>query len=80
MSLHQDLRYGVRTMARAPVSTAVAVLCLAFGIGAATSAFTLVNSLMLRPLPVRDPGAARRAAAWRDPGEPRMNVLLVEVL
>ena len=57
MSLHQDLRYGVRTMARAPVSTAVAVLSLALGIGAVTTVFTLINGLMFRPLPVRDPGS-----------------------
>ena len=73
MSLHQDLRYGVRTMARAPVSTAVAVLSLALGIGATTTVFTLINGLMFRPLPVRDPGSLVELLS-RYPGEPRMNV------
>jgi predicted permease len=54
--LGQDVRYGLRTMRRAPVFTAVAVLSLALGIGANTAIFSLVNTLMLRMLPVRDPG------------------------
>ena len=73
MALHQDLRYALRTMRRAPVSTAVAVLSLAMGIGATTAVFTLVNGLMFRPLPVRDPGSLVELLS-RYPGEPRMNV------
>jgi putative ABC transport system permease protein len=50
-----DLRYGLRMMRRAPGFTAVAVLSLALGIGANTAIFSLIDSLMLRRLPVRDP-------------------------
>ena len=72
MSFLQDFRYGLRTMARTPVSTAVAVLSLALGIGATTTVFTLINGLMFRPLPVRDPGSLVELLS-RYPGEPRMN-------
>ena len=73
MALHQDVRYALRTMGRAPVSTAVAVLSLAMGIGATTAVFTLINGLMFRPLPVRDPGSIVELLS-RYPGEPQMNV------
>src|SRR5580692_871270 len=48
--LLHDLRYGLRMMARNPSFTAVAVLTLAIGIGATTTAFTWINSVMLQPL------------------------------
>ena len=53
--LSADLRNGVRQIARNPGFTAVAVLTLALGIGANTALFSIFNSLILRPLPVRDP-------------------------
>jgi predicted permease len=53
--LVQDLRLAFRTLRATPVVTAVAVLSLALGIGANTAIFSLVNSLVLRALPVRQP-------------------------
>lgn len=53
--LLRDLRYGLRSMGRAPAFSFFAVLTLALGIGASTTVFTLVNTLLLHPLPARDP-------------------------
>ncbi len=54
--LWQDLRYGIRMLAKNSGFTAVAVVTLALGIGANTAIFSLLNALMFRELPVRHPG------------------------
>jgi hypothetical protein len=51
----RDLRYGARTLARSPGFSLTAILVMALGIGATTSLFTIVRSVLLKPLPFRDP-------------------------
>src|SRR5207244_9890908 len=52
--LWRDLRYAVRTMRKSPLFVMFVVLTLALGIGATTTVFTVINTLILNPLPVPD--------------------------
>ena len=61
----RDLRYGLRGMGRAPVFSFFAILTLALGIGASTTVFTVINTLLLHPLPVK--GASRLVAVYTAP-------------
>jgi len=52
----RNLKYAVRTLARTPGFSLMAIIVMALGIGATSSLFTIVRSVLLRPLPFRDPG------------------------
>src|ERR1700704_1189629 len=74
----QDLRYGARLLEKAPTFTAVAILALALGMGAATAIFSVVDTVLLKPLPFRD--VERLLVIWeKNPSQNRYKLYVAPV-
>ena len=77
--LFKDLRYGLRTLRRNPGFAAIAVLSLAMGIGANTAIFSIIEAVMLRPLPVSAPASLVSVGDTARPGQVLNGTPLLEI-
>src|SRR5215475_9057295 len=69
--MFQDLRYGLRMLAKNPGFTLIAVITLALGVGANTAIFSIVKSVLIQPLPFAQPDRLMQARYLQKPGIPQ---------
>src|SRR4029078_2351532 len=74
-TIFTDLRYGLRSLLKRPGATLIALVTLALGIGVNTAIFSAVDSVLLRPLPFKDP--ERLVSIWEQ--TPKIGILRNEV-
>jgi predicted permease len=70
-NLKRDIAFSIRVLRKSPGFTAIAILTLALGVGANTTVFSIINGLLLRPLPVPDSDRLVVVGMWRDSPEPQ---------
>src|SRR5690242_19604774 len=69
-----DLRYGIRMLRRSPAFTFIALFSLALGIGANTAIFSMIDAMMLRLMPVKDPQQLALFTIARSEGDPSLSM------
>src|SRR5215204_2215347 len=74
-AVFRDLRYALRHLRQSPWFAAAAVLTLALGVGANTAVFSMLNTLVYRPLPIKDPGGLIAVTSHNAEGQLRLTLI-----